>query len=223
MCRAVVLVSSKHSISSISIQSYSTFSLVSFFNLSRRASRHVSFRMQTTNHSLSTMSSPVTASSHSCSGSTLAPPVNTPAPPPSQPVSVPDDNSLAQAISRALADSLPSLLSSLRDYSGGNTNMATTSGSFISASNSTVSGIFELHDSQLYIPDFRYAGCSLFYFNLWHVRRTFGGLFFSRHVHQTLAHSGWGLLSWRNHICVLHVSKPQRRIRGGSWLCCSPV
>ena len=85
------------------------------------------------------MSSPVTASSLSRSGSTPAPPVNTPALPPSQPVSLPDNNSLTQAFSRALADSLPSLLSSLREYSGGNTNMAATSGSFISASNSTQS------------------------------------------------------------------------------------
>ena len=95
--------------------------------------------MRTTNNSLSTMSSPVTASSLSRSGSTPAPPVNTPALPPSQPVSLPDNNSLTQAFSRALADSLPSLLSSLREYSGGNTNMAATSGSFISASNSTQS------------------------------------------------------------------------------------
>ena len=101
--------------------------------------RHISFRMRTTNNTLSTMSSPVTASSHSRSGSTPAPPVNTPASPPSQPVSLPDNNSLAQAFSRALADSLPSLLSSLRDYSGGNTNMAEMSGSFISASTSTQS------------------------------------------------------------------------------------
>ena len=108
------------------------------------------------------MSSPVTASSHSCSGSTPAPPVNTPASPPSQPVSLPDNNSLAQAFSRVLMDSLPSLLSSLRDYSGGNTNMATASGSFISASNSTVSGILELRYSRLYVPVFRYAGCSSF-------------------------------------------------------------
>ena len=34
----------------------------------------------------------------------------------------------AQAISRALAESLPSLLSSLQDSSGGNANMAATSG-----------------------------------------------------------------------------------------------
>ena len=85
------------------------------------------------------MSSPITASLHSSRGSTPAPPVNTPASPPSQPVSLPDNNSLAQAFSRALTDSLPSLLSSLQDYSGGNTNMAATSDSFISASNSTQS------------------------------------------------------------------------------------
>ena len=111
----------------------------SFFNSSRHASRHIFFRMRTTNNSLHTMSSPVTASSLSCSGSTPAPLVNTPASPPSQPVSLPDNNSLAQAFSRALADSLPSLLSSLRDYSGRNTNEAATSGTFISGSNSTQS------------------------------------------------------------------------------------
>ena len=74
------------------------------------------------------MSSPVTASSHSGSGSTPAPPLNTPASPPSQPVSLPDNNSLAQAISRALAELLPSLPFSLQDSSGGSTNMAATSG-----------------------------------------------------------------------------------------------
>ena len=111
----------------------------SFFNLSRHASRHIFFRMRTTNNSLHTMSSPVTASSLSCSGSTPAPLVNTPASPPGQPVSLPDNNSLAQAFSRALADSLPSLLSSLRDYSGRNTNEAVMSGTFILGSNSTQS------------------------------------------------------------------------------------
>ena len=69
-----------------------------------------------------------TASSRSGSGSTPAPPGNTPTSPPSQPLSLPDNNSLAQAIWRALAESLPPLLSSLRDSSGGNTNMAATSG-----------------------------------------------------------------------------------------------
>ena len=82
------------------------------------------------------MSSPVTSCSRSGSGSTPAPPVNTPASPPSQPVSLLDNNSLAQAISKALAESLPPLLSSLRDSSGGNTNMAATSGPLSSASNS---------------------------------------------------------------------------------------
>ena len=53
-----------------------------------------SFRTQTTNNNLSTISSPVTVSWHSGSGSTQAPLVNTPASPPSQPVSLPDNNSL---------------------------------------------------------------------------------------------------------------------------------
>ena len=85
------------------------------------------------------MSSPVTSSSPSPSGSTPAPTVNTPASPPSQPVSLPDTNTLAQAISRALAESLPPLLSSLRDSSGGNSNMAATSVPLSSASTSTQS------------------------------------------------------------------------------------
>ena len=96
-----------------------------------------SLRMRTTNNSLSTMSSPVNTSSRSASGSTPAPTVNTPASPPSQPVSLPENNALAQAISRALAESLPPLLSALRDSSGGNTNMATTAGPLSSASTST--------------------------------------------------------------------------------------
>jgi len=82
------------------------------------------------------LSSPVTASLSSRSSSTPAPPVNTPASPPSQPVSLPDNNSLAQAISRALAESLPPLLSFPRDSSGGNTNMPATFGPLSSASNS---------------------------------------------------------------------------------------
>ena len=77
-----------------------------------------SFRMRTTNNSLSTMSSPVTASSPSSSGSSPAPTVNTPASLPSQPVSLPDTSALAQAISRALAESLPPLIPSLREMAG---------------------------------------------------------------------------------------------------------
>ena len=96
-----------------------------------------SWRMRTTNNSLSTMSSPVPVSSRSSSGSTPAPTVATPASPPSQPVSLPENNALAQAISRALAESLPPLLSALRDSSGGNTNMATTAGPLSSASTSS--------------------------------------------------------------------------------------
>ncbi|CAH3169850.1 unnamed protein product [Porites lobata] len=95
--------------------------------------------MRTTNNSLSTMSSPVTASSPSSSGSTPAPTVNTSASPPSQPVSLPDTNALAQAISRALAESLPPLLSSLRDSSGGNSNTAAASVPLSSTSTSTQS------------------------------------------------------------------------------------
>ena len=98
-----------------------------------------SFRMRTTNNSMSTMSSPVTASSPSSSGSTPAPTVNTPASPPSQPVSLPDTSTLAQAISRALAESLPPLLSSLRDSSGGKSNMAATPVPLSPASTSTQS------------------------------------------------------------------------------------
>ena len=96
-----------------------------------------SWRMRTTNNSLSTMSSPVPASSRSSSGSTPVPTVATPASPPSQPVSLPENNALAQAISRALAESLPPLLCALRDSSGGNTNTATTAGPLSSASTSS--------------------------------------------------------------------------------------
>ena len=32
-----------------------------------------------------------------------------------------------------------------------------------------------------------------------------------------------GSFWWRNLICVLHVSRPQQSICGGSWLCSSPV
>ena len=85
------------------------------------------------------MYSPVTASSPPSSGCTPAPTVNTPASPPSQPVSLSDTNALAQAISRTLAESLPPLLSSLRDSSGGNSNMAATSVPLSSASTSTQS------------------------------------------------------------------------------------
>ena len=61
-----------------------------------------SWTMRTTNNSLSTMSSPVPASSRSSSGSTPAPAVNTPASPPSQPVSLPENNALAQAFQELL-------------------------------------------------------------------------------------------------------------------------
>ena len=122
-------------------QSYSVLFLYPFvFHLFFKAcGSSRSSGMRTTNNSLSTMSSPVTASSPSSSGSTLAPTVNTSASPPSQPVSLPDTNALAQAISRALADSLPPLLSSLRDSSGGNSNTAAASVPLSSTSTSTQS------------------------------------------------------------------------------------
>ena len=92
------------------------FSCILFFQFFKAYVSSCSFRTQTTNNSLSTMSSPVTP----------APPVNTPASQPSQPVSLPDNNYLARAISRALAESLPLLLSFPRDSSGGNTTMPAT-------------------------------------------------------------------------------------------------
>ena len=106
------------------------------FVFSRRTSHHVSFRMRTTNNSLSSMSLPVATSSHSGSGLSPAPVIDTPAPPLSQPVYLPDNNSLTQAISRALAESLPPLLSSLRDSCGGNSNTAAMSSPLSSASSS---------------------------------------------------------------------------------------
>ena len=107
------------------------------FNFSRRASHHVLSGCE-----------PQTTACLQCplrllclrilvvASSTPAPLLNTPASPPSQPVSLPDNNSLAQAISRPLAELLPSLLSSLQNSSGGSTNMAATSGPLSSASNS---------------------------------------------------------------------------------------
>lgn len=105
------------------------FSCILFFQFVKACESSHSFRMLTANSSLSTMSSQVTASSHSSCEPT-------PASPPSQHVSLSDNNSLARAISMALAESLPSLLSSCRDSSGGNANMATTSGPLDSALNS---------------------------------------------------------------------------------------
>ena len=98
------------------------------------------------------MSSPVTASSPSSSGSTPAPTVNTPASPPSQPVSLPDTKALAQAISRALAESLPPLLSSLRDSSGGKSNMAATPVPLSPASTSTQSPASSSSDTPVLLP-----------------------------------------------------------------------
>ena len=171
-----------------------------FFQLFFKAcvSSH-SFRMQTTNNSLSTMSSPVTSSSPSPSGSTPAPTVNTPASPPSQPVSLPDTSALAQAISRALAESLPPLLSSLRDSSGGKSNMAATPVPLSPASTSTQSPASSSSDTPgstsqssgtLVVPSFisTYSSSG----------GRFGCLFSSRHVLCQLACSGWGLLWWRD-------------------------
>ena len=152
-----------------------------------------SFRMRTTNNGLSTMSSPVTASSSPSSGSIPAPTVNTPASPPSQPVSLPDTSALAQAISRALEESLPPLLSSLRDSSGGNSNMPTTPVPLSSASTSMQSpassssgtpGSTSQSSGTLLVPSFISTHSSS------------GGpsVVSSRHVLRQLACSGWGLL-----------------------------
>ena len=127
--------------------------------------------------------SPVTSSSPSPSGSTPAPTVNTPASPPSQPVSLPDTNALAQAISRALAESLPPLLSSLRDSSGGKSNMAATPVPLSPASTSTQSPASSSSD----MPDSTSQSGG-----------RFGCLFSSCHVLCQLACSGWGLLWWRD-------------------------
>ena len=109
------------------------FSCILFFQFVKVCESSHSFRMLTAKNSLSTnMSSQVTASSHSSCEPTPVSPL-------SQHVSLSDNNSLAQAISMALVESLPSLLSSCRDSSGGNANMATTSGPLDSPSNSTQS------------------------------------------------------------------------------------
>ena len=118
-----------------------------------------SMRMRTTNNSLSTMSSPVTASSRSASGST-------PASPPSQPVSLPDNNALAHAISRALAESflrccLPSRFK-WGEHKHGRDGWSSLLGFDINAA----SGILKLQYSRPYLSVFRYACCALVYFNL---------------------------------------------------------
>ena len=106
------------------------FSCILFFQFVKACESSHSFRMLTAKNSLSTnMSSQVTASSHSSCEPTPVSPL-------SQHVSLSDNNSLAQAISMALVESLSSLLSSCRDSSGGNANMATTPGPLDSASNS---------------------------------------------------------------------------------------
>ena len=106
------------------------FSCILFFQFVKACESSHSFRMLTAKNSLSTnMSSQVTASSHSSCEPTPVSPL-------SQHVSLSDNNSLAQAISMALVESLPSLLSSCRDSSGGNANMATTPGPLDWASNS---------------------------------------------------------------------------------------
>ena len=87
----------------------------------------------------------------------------------------------------------------------------------------SLSGILELRNSLLYLPVFRYAWCALDFFNLHLIWWSFCCLYSSRHVLRKLACSGWGLLRWRDRICVLHVSKPQQSFCGGSWLCSSPL
>ena len=183
-----------------------------------------SFRMRTINNSLSTMSSPVTASSRSGTNSSPAPAVSTPASQLSQPVSLPDNNSLAQAISRALAESLPLLLSSLQGSSGGNTNMAVTSSPLSSASNSTQSSASlrsgtpcstSQSSGMLVVPSFISTYSS------------FGG----PPVVSTLpAMSSANLPVVVGGSCVSTTGSeystfqsPQQSIFGGSWLCSSPI
>ena len=144
------------------------------------------------------MSSPVTASSRSASGSTPAPTVNTPASPPSQPVSLPDNNALAHAISRALAESflrccLPSRFK-WREHKHGRDGWSSLLGFDINAA----SGILKLRYSRPYPSIFRYACCALVYFNLQLIWKSFGCLYSPRHVLRQLACSGWGLLWWRD-------------------------
>lgn len=92
---------------------------------------------------------------------------STPVSPPSQPVSQPENNSLAQAISMALAESLPSLLSSSsrfqwRERKRGHDICSAQLGFKFN----TVSSILELWYSLLYLPVFKHACCALTYFNL---------------------------------------------------------
>ena len=143
-----------------------------------------SFRMRTTNNSLLTMSSQVTASSHSGSGSSPAPTVNTPASPLSQPVSLPENNTSAEAIPRALAESLLLLLSTLRGSSGRISNMAATSSPLSLASNTTQSSA----SSRSGTP------CSTSQSSGMLVVPSFS------HVFRQLDCSGWGLLWWRDRI-----------------------
>ena len=177
------------------------FFLVSFFfQFSKVCKSSRSFRMRTTNNSLSTMSSPVTASSHSGSDSTPAPPLNTPASPPSQPVSLPDNNSLAQAISRALVELLPSLLSSLQDSSGGSTNMAATSGLLSSASNLTQSQASLSSSTPCSTSSLQVRLLCPHLFQLTSPLGVLGCVYSPCHVLRQLACSGWGLLRWHDRI-----------------------
>ena len=98
-------------------QSYSVPFFVSFFILIIFQGVRVVMFMEDTNYKQQPVHNvfPGSLSSRSSSGSTPGPTVTTPASPPSQPVSLPENNTLAQAISRALAESLPPLLSALRE------------------------------------------------------------------------------------------------------------
>ena len=156
--------------------------------------------MQTTNTSLSTMSSPVTVPLHSGSVSTPAPPINTPTSPPSQPVSLLDNYSLAQAISRALVELLPSLLSSLRDSSGGSTIMATMSGPLSSASNSTQSQASLSSNTPCSTSSLQVRLLCPHLFQLTAPLVVLGCLYFLCHVLHQLACSGWGILWWHDRI-----------------------
>ena len=148
------------------------------------------------------MSSPVTASSRSSSGSTPAPTVNTPASQPSQPVSLPENNELAQAISRNFKSSCgiaPSVAIcpsrfKWREHKHGRDGWS----SLLSLDINAASGILQLRYSRPYLSVFRYACCALIYFNLQLTWQSFSCLFSSRHILRQLAYSDWGLLWWRD-------------------------
>ena len=168
------------------------------------------------------MSSPVTTSSRSASGSTPAPPVNTRASPPSQPVSLPDNHSLAQAISRSLAESLPTLLSSLRDSSGGNANMAATSGPLSSASTSTQSSASSSSGNPGSTS--QPSGTLVV-----HLFISTYGLFGGPSVVSTLPATSSANLPWLGAVVVARPDlsplrfQTSQSICDGSWICSSPV